>query len=265
VSGERRILHADITLSPTTMSVVSGGGSSSVQITVSSQSITWTATVDQAWLTFSTSPSGTGNGSIAYSVAGNPNGTSRVATITVTISQGSAQTLVVTQARGSLSLFPSSANIGQGGASATVTVTTDSPLLQWTAVSSDTSWLTVTSGSTGIGSGSLQWSAAPNTTNKTRTATIAVTPLGGVGQTFSVSQQASADPRITLSPSSVNVDAGGGTGMIAVSATDQTLTWMATARSIVAADLVGVGYGRWKLLLYRGSESAGDLANFHKP
>lgn len=212
-----------------TANAASGGANGSLQIIASGASTTWMATVDQPWLTLTTSPSGAGSGNIGYSVAGNPNAAGRVAVITVTPSSGPASVLVVTQAAGTLSISPPSASIGQGGSTGVITVTGDDPLLEWTAVSNDTTWLTVISGSTGQGSGSIQWSAGPNATNKARTATIAVTPLGGVGQTFTVSQQASADPRITFSPSSVNVDGAGGSGSIGVSATDQTLTWTATA------------------------------------
>jgi hypothetical protein len=243
------LLHAAISLSPTTANIAAGGGASSFQVVATDQSITWTASVNQTWVTFTSSASGTGNGSVSYSVAGNPNATARTATITVkpsgedaTTLEGSAVTLVLSQAAGSLSISPSSANIGQDGSSGTVTVYTADPLLQWTAVSSD-AWLSVTSGSTGIGAGAVQWTAAANTTNKTRPATITVTPLGGVGQTFTVSQQASADPRITLNPSSANVDPAGGSSTIFVSATDQTITWAASSDQSWVTISSGTGTG----------------------
>lgn len=192
----------------------------------------WTASSDQPWLTFTSPASGSGNGNVSYSVAGNPYATSRVATITVTPSSGSPATLVVNQLGGALSIIPSSVNIGQTGDSGIITVSPEDPLLQWIAVSSDTTWLSIPqSGSTGIGPGNVAWTGAPNTTNHTRTATITVTPLNGVGQTFRASQQASADPRITFSPSSANVDAAGGSGLVSISATDQTLTWTVTSDS----------------------------------
>jgi hypothetical protein len=237
------LLHADISLSPSTANAAAGGAVNSVQVIATDQSITWTASSNQSWLTFTSPTSGTGTGAVNYSVAGNPYATSRAAIITITPTPGAPATLVVTQLGGVLSCSPSSANIGQFGDSGTVTVYTEDPSLQWTAVSSDL-WLSVPSGTTtGIGPGTVAWTASANTTNHTRTATITVTPINGVGQTFTATQQASNDPRITFSPSSANVDAAGGSGTVSVSATDQTLTWTATSDSSWLTITNGSGTG----------------------
>jgi hypothetical protein len=207
-----------------------------------SQTITWTVMSDQPWLTFTSATSGTGTGSVNYSVAGNPYAANRVATITVVPIPGTPATLVVTQLGGILSISPASANIGQTGDSGIIAVYTEDPSLQWTAVSSDP-WLVLTSVATGIGPANVAWTGTPNTTNKTRTATITVTPLNGVGQTFLATQQASADPRIRFSPTSATVDAAGGSGLVSISSTDQTVTWTVISDSSWLTITNGSGTG----------------------
>ncbi len=223
--------HADLSLSPSSATVPSGGNSVTVQVISTDPSATWTASADQSWLTFTSAISGKGNGSFSYSVPGNPGAISRTANVTVATSAASA-TQPVTQLGGVLNISPSSANAAAAGDSGTVTVSTNQDsLLQWTATASDP-WVIITAGASGIGPGSVQWRAAANTVSSPRTAVITVTPLGGVGQTFTISQQlGSVPPSVTVSPSSVTTDAPGGSGAIQVTASSPSLTWSAISSS----------------------------------
>jgi hypothetical protein len=53
----------------------------------------------------------------------------------------------------------------------------------WTAVSNNTSWLSVTAGATGNGNGTVNFSAAANPNGTTRAGTLTI-----AGQTFTVNQ-----------------------------------------------------------------------------
>ncbi len=221
--------YADFSLSPSSANIVSGGGSITVQVISSDPSATWTASSDQSWLTFTSATSGQGNGSFSYSVPGNPAAVLRIANVTVTATSASA-TQIVTQLGGVLSSSPSSANANVAGDRGTVTVSANQDsLLQWTATASDV-WVTITAGASGIGPGSVQWTAAANTVSTARNAVITITPLGGVGQTFTISQPGgSPPPGISVSPSSITSDAPGGSGAIQVTASSSSLTWSAVS------------------------------------
>ena len=193
------------------------------------QSVAWSVSADESWVTITSGATGNGNGTFNYSVAGNPAATSRTSTVTVKPSSGNTPTFVITQLGGILSISPSSANVEATGRSGTVTVNTDDPSLEWTA-SSNEAWVTITSGSSGIGPGSVQWTAMPNQSINARTAIISVVPLNGVGQTFPISQPGgSGGGTISLSPSSLSLDATAKTGAIQVIATNQSLTWSAVS------------------------------------
>lgn len=79
-------------------------------------------------------------------------------------------------------ISPTNNTFGAGGGTGSVTVTTQSGCT-WSAISNDPSWITVTSGSSGSGNGTVGYSVAAytGTSNRTNTITIA-------GQTFTITQ-----------------------------------------------------------------------------
>ena len=79
------------------------------------------------------------------------------------------------------SISPTNQSFPAAGGSETINVITDTNC-SWTALS-NASWITITSGSSGTGNGSVQYSVAPNRKKKTRTGTITV-----AGQIFTVTQ-----------------------------------------------------------------------------
>ena len=177
-----------------------------------------------------TPSNGTGSGAIQYTVKPNPLATARTATITVTPGQGgAAMTVTVTLAGGVLTISPTSASVAGTGGSGTITVTTNNPALRWT-VSADQSWMTITSGGQGTGPAQIQWTAAANTTNASRTSNISVTPSGGTAQLSTITQAPEVvTGTITLVPGSVIVPASISNGTILVTSTNQALTWTATS------------------------------------
>ena len=96
---------------------------------------------------------------------------------------GFPSTITVTNsAFGSLTLSPSTANIPAAGGSGSLSVTASNSGFAWSA-SSNVSWLTITSGTSGTGSGTITYSAAMNNSTASRMGIITVS-----GQTFTAIQ-----------------------------------------------------------------------------
>ena len=193
--------QCEYTISPLSQSIGPTGGAGT-SITVSTAAdCAWTAVRNAEWLTIASGSQGNGSGSVDFRVAANTGG-QRTGTLTI-----AGQTFTVTQgAQGqacAYTIAPQSQSIGaSGGAGTTVTVTTTAGC-EWTAVS-NASWLTITSGTPGDGSGSVNFTIAANTgAQRTGTLTIA-------GRTFTVTQaQACA---YTIAPQSQSIGASGGAG-----------------------------------------------------
>ena len=91
-------------------------------------------------------------------------------------------------------ISPSSASFPQAGGTGSVAVTTQSGCA-W-SVTNSISWITVTSGSSGTGSGTVAYSVAANTGTATRAATMTI-----ANNTFSCTQSASSATTYTISAS----------------------------------------------------------------
>ena len=178
--------------------------------------------------------SGSGNGTVSYTVAGNSGTASRTGTITA-----AGQTITVTQAGQTCSYTVSSTSVSSsaaGGAqSATVTAAAG---CSWTAVS-NAAWISVTAGSTGSGNGTVSYAVDANTATASRTGTIAV-----AGETITVTQAGQACSYI-VSPTSVSSSAAGGAQSATVTAA-AGCSWTAvsnTAWVSVSAGSSGSGNG----------------------
>ncbi|KJU84859.1 conserved hypothetical protein, secreted [Candidatus Magnetobacterium bavaricum] len=79
------------TINPTNKSFKSTGGSDNVGVTADNKVCKWTASSNDGWITVNT-PSGTGNGTVAYNVSENTSEKERTGTITI-----AGQTFTVTQ------------------------------------------------------------------------------------------------------------------------------------------------------------------------
>jgi hypothetical protein len=105
-------------ISPESQSIDVGGGSGSVSVTCGT-GCNWTASSNNAsWITITGGSSGTGNGTVTYSVTANT-GSARNGTITI-----ASQTFTINQASGcTYSISPESQSIDVGGGSGSVSVT----------------------------------------------------------------------------------------------------------------------------------------------
>jgi hypothetical protein len=165
-----------LTIMPTNQSFPQVGGMGSVAVTTGA-SCMWTAASNAAFITITSGPGGTGNGTVNYTVATNPDPTPRSGTMTI-----GGQTFTVNQDGACpISISPAGRTFLAAGGTGTITVTTD-PTCSWTAVPSVV-WLTITSGSSGTGNGTVRYTVAPNTSGGQRIGSIVVS-----GKTHTVKQ-----------------------------------------------------------------------------
>jgi len=171
-------------VSPTSLSLAAGAGSTSVSVSTGN-GCSWTASDNRSWISVSSGSSGSGNGTVVIAVTANPNSSLRSGTVTV-----AGQSIAVTQAGASAcseSVSPTSQTIDAGGGTATFAVSTSSGC-GWTSTES-IPWLSITSGASGSGNGSVTFLAESNTTNKDRTASVSV-----AGQLVSLTQSRLTGP-----------------------------------------------------------------------
>jgi hypothetical protein len=213
-------------ISPTNKEFTSAAGSISVSVTTN-QTCQWTAAVNNApWVSINTT-SGTGPGTVIVTVQANP-GQARAATVTIAgqvfnISQQSGCTFNITP--------PTTMEVPASGGARNFTLTTNTNTCSWTA-QSNVSWITFPNGSTGTGTGPVNFSVAPNTSVQ-RTGVITVG-----GQTFTVTQLNGC--AYNLSPTTTSILGAGGNGNITVT-TDGACTW--TAASNVSWITINAGSG----------------------
>ena len=194
--------NCSYSIAPGTQNIGAAGGTGAPIGVSASSGCPWSATSSVAWIAVTSGASGAGNGTVAFTVAGNIGGL-RSGTLTI-----AGQTATVTQAACSYSISPSSQNFSAaGGASSPVTVSTLNTC-QWTTVS-NASWITVSSGAAGAGNGSTGFIVAANTGSGARTGSLTI-----AGLPFAVTQNAPCTQ--TLSPSGQTFSSIGGDGAITV-------------------------------------------------
>jgi len=166
-------------LSATSANAAAAGGSGALNVTAG-VGCSWTAWSSASWITVASGASGSGNGTIGYSVSANTgtarSGTLNIAGQTFTINQAGTSTTTTCTS----SLSATSANETWSGGSGSVRVSTGSSCA-WTAIS-NSAWLTITSGVSGTGSGRVSYSAARNS-GAARSGTLTI-----AGKTFTVKQ-----------------------------------------------------------------------------
>lgn len=184
-----------LSVSPPNQNVSAMAGSTVFTVTSNSS---WTANSNQTWCTVTLS--GTGNGAITANYTANPATTTRIATITVTVSGLPSETVTVTQAgaAATLSVTPSNQNVAAIAGSTIFNVTSNS---NWTA-SSNQPWCTVTS--SGSGNGTVTAVYEENFSIEPRVATITVSASGAANQTVTVTQEGAA-ATLAVNPPNHNV------------------------------------------------------------
>ncbi|HLJ45199.1 MAG TPA: BACON domain-containing carbohydrate-binding protein [Bryobacteraceae bacterium] len=147
-----------VTLTPTLAFTDSNGGLGSFSAAFASPGTSWTVSSNTSWLNVVSQASGSGNTTVAYSAAPNNSVASRTGTIVI---NGQTFTLVQNGVAPAFFLSPNTVTIAATGGTGTIAVTGTPPDAPWTAVS-NASWITLVSGTSGAGNGTVAYSVAPD-------------------------------------------------------------------------------------------------------
>lgn len=182
-------------LNPTLQTVIPNGGTGTFTIATASE-CSWTAAADVSWITITTPAGGRGSGTatVGFSVGLN-DGAERTGIITA----GNQRTLVTQLSGGgspssptppspqppaspcTFALSPGSEFVSSNEGSASVSVTASRSNCPWTAASNAT-WILVSTGSTGMGNGTVTYRVRNNTGGR-RSGTMTI-----AGLAFTVTQ-----------------------------------------------------------------------------
>jgi len=237
-------------IAPTSASFTSLGGTNSIAVTANA-GCTWSVSSGATFLTF-TPASGSGNGTVLYTVAANTSSLTRTGTIAV-----AGQTFTVTQTgvACAYAIVPTSATYASPGGSGTVAVTATQGC-NWTSTS-DSPWLVVTSGSAGTGNGSVGYTVGAATNSVTRTGRLTIaTKLLIVTQT-------GIPCTYSIAPANASFDLLGGIGTITITASDTVCAWTATSGVpwITLSPASGSGNGAVNFTVASTSSSATRTGN----
>jgi hypothetical protein len=174
-------------LSVTSQNIPAAGGTFTVNAT-SPVTCPWTASTSTPWITLGTT-SGNTPATISWTAAANTTIDSRSGSVRLS-SPGGFVDLMVTQSGATCSfvLNPQGGSFPAAGGTGSFTVTASDSACPWTA-SSDSPWLTISSGQSGTGSGTVAYSVGAYAgSTGPRVGTIAVSGGGGF-RGFPVQQQ----------------------------------------------------------------------------
>lgn len=227
-------------IAPTTQSFPSAGGSGGPVRVTTTAGCTWTARTTDTWLTVTGGASGTGNGNVTFTVAVNT-GAARTGAIaiggeTFTVSQEGAPTVCA------ITIAPTRQSAGHTGGTGLAITVSAGPTCAWAAASNST-WLTLLTGASGTGNGTVTFRVDANDSGTPRTGTLAIG-----GQTFTVDQLGAP---CTYSVNPPRLDAVPGAGQTGASFEVQTLTgcaWTATSNAPWISVTRGSGSGRGTVL-----------------
>ena len=260
-------------VSPSNFGTGASGGSSTLTIAASSE-CAWTASRDVTWITFTSATTGSGNGTIGFSVAPNRDdersGSIVVANQRIVVTQGSGLPPAPPTPPPSptppvpsppapspppacvYSLTRGSDFVPSNDGSVSVNVSTSSTC-GWTAAS-NAPWISVASGASGVGNGSVEYRYMGNTGGQ-RTGTLTI-----AGLTFTVTQAACV---YSLTRSADFVGANDGAGLVSLTTTS-TCRWTAVSNApwlFVSAGSQGTGNGsvEYRYLTNPGAQRVGTI------
>ncbi len=201
-------------VTPTTRAMPVGGGNSTFSVATTT-GCAWTAASQAGWITVTSGSNGSGNGTVGFTAAANT-GAARSGTILI-----AGQTVSVTQPAPttcSYNVTPTTRAMPVGGGNSTFSVATAAGCA-WTS-DSEAGWITITSGESGTGNGTVGFSAAANT-GPARSGTLVI-----AGQDVTVTQPSGGTCTYQVSPLSPTALSTGGTVNITVT-TQSGCTWSA--------------------------------------
>ncbi|HEX5474451.1 MAG TPA: BACON domain-containing carbohydrate-binding protein [Vicinamibacterales bacterium] len=201
-------------IAPASYEVGSAGGQTTVAVTAGAD-CPWTAASNADWVTVAQGATGTAAGTVTL-VVSPTDGPSRATTVVI-----AGQSFAITQSPGcSLTVSPTSLSVPASASADRVTVSGGAGC-PWSA-STGASWITITSGASGQGNGTVTFSVAADT-GPSRSGTLTV-----AGRTVTVSQVQGC--AFTISPESQSVPDEGGSASTSVTTADGC-GWTATSNA----------------------------------
>ena len=157
-------------LSSTRSFFTNNGGSGSVTVT-GAGGCGWNAASNDNWIIITSPNSGSGSAVVTYEVRENFTASVRIGTMNV-----AGQTFTITQSSGLFDckpvISPSATSFPTSGGTGSMSVTAESGCA-WEAAN-NVSWINITSGDTGVGNGTVNYSVAVNTTGSSRKGKITI-------------------------------------------------------------------------------------------
>lgn len=227
----------EYTVAPAALTAGAAGGDLHLAITTAAF-CPWTASSHAPWIVVSAPASGTGPVDITLRVSTN-SGPARTGTVEI-----GGRTIAVSQDVGvqgcTFAIAPGSFAAPAGGQDVSVAVTAAANCA-W-SVSSEVSWITVSSAAGGTGSGTIGVTVASNS-GQARSGTVTI-----AGQPFTVTQAAASGPApqctFSVSPSSVPIVATGGAAPLTITTTPGCAWSVSSVPSWISVSTTGaVGTG----------------------
>lgn len=205
-----------LTVTPPNQPVTNVAGNTAFQV---NSNVTWNAQCDVSWCTVT--PGGSGNGMITAQYDENFQVEGRTATITVSGTGATTQTVTVNQdgVAAVLTVTPPNRNVEAAAGQTSFDVISNT---SWTAVS-DMTWCTVTSG--GSGNGLIEASYEENQTTVPRMCTLLLSAPGAGQVSVTVTQSGQA-PFISVTPAIREVTSAAGSVEFAVTS---NVIWTASS------------------------------------
>jgi len=177
----------DYSLQPSTAEAGSAAGSGTVSVSTSAN-CSWSAGSNDAWLSISSGATGTGNGIVSYEFTANADDAVRTGSLNIA---GKIFELNQAGVICRYSIEPSSTDVSSAEGTGSVSIMT-SANCSWRA-SSNEDWLSIRSGESGTGNGTIEYEFSANEDDTTRSAVLNIS-----GQLFTL-KQADPEPEVSLS------------------------------------------------------------------
>lgn len=203
---------AAATLSPSSQSFFSPGGSGSLTLTTAAD-CGWTITRVPSWMTITSGSTGLGSATVTYSIAamtttGGRGATPRIADTDFYVSQTGICSPSTTP-----TLYPSSQSFTTAAGNGSISVTYD-PACAW-SVGGVPAWITITAGASGQGSGTVSYAVAANS-GAARSATLTIGNRSVVVNQAGVAPVCDPAAVPTISLGGQSFTSSGGSGSVAV-------------------------------------------------
>ena len=170
-------------VTPSSRSVAAASSTSTFSVTAPA-GCDWTAQSGASWISITGGANGAGNGTVTFTIAGNPTALTRAGTLTIA---GLPRSVNQSGVPCTFAVSPTAQSVVRAGGAVSFAVTSPTGCT-WSAAE-QVVWISITAGATGSGSGSVTFAVAANggTALRTASATIA-------GRTVTFSQSAGAAP-----------------------------------------------------------------------